>query len=63
VDDDVDGTVRIVALSADNQSGDEGRRDDSNDDIGGQAGGHRTSGNAPDSSMRGLVHSRFMRFI
>ncbi len=40
VDDDVDGPVRVVPLGPDDQAGDERRRDDSDDEIGGKAGGH-----------------------
>ena len=40
VDDHVNGTIRVVPLGSDNQPGDERRRDDSNNDIGGQAGSH-----------------------
>ncbi len=40
VDDDVDRAVAIVPLGANHQSGDERRRNDSDDNIGGQAGSH-----------------------
>ena len=60
VDDDVDGTVRIAPLGTDNQSGDERRRDDSDDDIGGQAGSHGTSGRT-NSNMR-ATDRRFVRY-
>jgi hypothetical protein len=42
VDDDVDRAVTIVALGSDDESGNQRCRDDTDDDVGGKAGGHET---------------------
>jgi hypothetical protein len=45
LNDEIDWTVAVVPLGADDQAGNESCRNDSDDNVGGKAGGHETSEN------------------
>ena len=51
-DDEVHGTVVVVALGADHEAGDEGDRDDRDNNVSGQARRHGSSGYEPRSGQR-----------
>ena len=44
---EIDGAVVVVALRADHEAGDEGRGNDADDDVSGEAGGHAVSRRGP----------------
>ena len=46
-DDEIHRPIVVVALGPDDEAGDEGRRDDRDNDVSGQAGRHGSSGKKP----------------